>query len=128
MCGWMAGVVRETWQRRLGSLVSAAKRPSSSASVLAVVCRVGCRLLMSMAGGSLCLTCEVEVNVVGGEHVTGVFLHVNLSFEHTKRTDNNHTFKTTPPAYLVCTLWRAPFYSRAHTTRARLDQHSTSFR
>ena len=71
MCGWMAGVVRETWQRRLGSLVSAAKRPSSSASVLAVVCRVGCRLLTSTAGSSLCLTCEVEVNMLGGGHVTG---------------------------------------------------------
>ena len=51
--GGRAGVVRETWQRLLGSLVSAAKRPCSSSSVLAVVCRVGCRLLISMAGRQL---------------------------------------------------------------------------
>jgi hypothetical protein len=114
---WMAGVVRETWQRLLGSLVSAAKRPSSSSSVLAVVCRVGCRLLTSMAGSSLCLTCEVEVNMLGGEHVTGVYLHVVLLLRHTKRTDNNRTSKTPPPAYLVCTHYGELLSTLVHIPR-----------
>lgn len=45
-----------------------------------------------------------------------------MHFSTRKRTDNNHTLVTTPPAYLVCLLWRAPFCSRTYhgsTSRTR---------
>jgi hypothetical protein len=49
---WMAGVVRETWQRLLGSLVSAAKREARRRPSSSVLCMsaVGCRYSWDLGG------------------------------------------------------------------------------